>query len=144
MSKKSDSIEDKVKEDFFEEIEEIEEERSRNQHNPNSKKRIWMMDISDEFFDLKEYYLKIEYRLKWVDMNDILYGPRSIYPIRYDEHINEFINDFMVLLDSILNRIKRKKLVIIQDDEFEFNRLKSLNGKKIYSRIAFCLQKWCI
>ncbi len=93
------------------------------------KKVLWLSDITDNFNYLKNYYSGIDYRLKWIDMSDILYGSYSDYKISHDNDINEFISKFLNEIDYL-----KKKCQLVE------NRI-NLNRKKVYSRISYCIQK---
>ncbi len=136
MSKKEHNIEILEGED---EKEDKGEDKGGINHHQQHHSKIWMSDIIDEFYDLLDYYSNIDDRLKWIGVSNILYGPRSSYSIIYDKDIREFIGKFTGLVVTVTNKMNRKKLEIVQDDRQEFNRLMSLNHKKIYSRIAFVL-----
>ncbi len=142
MSKKEGKYKDEVKvkekEDFFEE-DELEDVYRSN--NIDYEHKIWISEFFDDFDDLLNHYSKIDNRLRWLGISDILYSPRSSYLIKHDKFIIEFIDEFMIELDYLLNMIKRKKLSITEDDQTEFDRLFSLNKDKIYSRISFSLEK---
>lgn len=107
----------------------------------NYKKSLWMLDINDNFSGLIDEYIKIDDRLRWIGMFDILYGRQSCYGIRYDSDIVNFIEELLNEIDKLVNHMNKKNLHIIEDDKDQFERLLSLNRKKIYSRIAFCLEK---
>jgi hypothetical protein len=154
MPKKGELVKEDTNEDVKEDKEDLhrednvdyydETEGSHQHHHYHYKNALWMSDISDDFYDLLNYYSEIDDRLKWVNMTDILYGRRSNYKLSYDSDINEFIDKFLDEIDYLLSFMKRKKHHIIEDDCDDFERLISLNREIIYSRIAFCLQKWYI
>jgi len=115
-----------------------------NKNNYNNK--VWMLDLFNEFDMIINYYSQIDDRFKWIDINDILlsrYSYKAFNTVRItnDDHINEFINDFLNEINSIVHWMNRKKLQIFEEDKHIFDKLLSLNDKKIYSRIAYRFEK---
>ena len=140
-----DNLEDEVKED---DIKENDEHYEHEQKDPqirtlnDIKNAVWILDIYDELYILLNEYTKIDDRLRYLGISDIMYGRRSSYSIKYDEQIVCFIDVFLDKILQITKSLKKKKQYIINDDKEEFERLLSLNKDRIYSRIAFCLEKW--
>ena len=139
---KEDKEDKNDKEKLKEDDDEFEDEKYRNSSNYQNK--IWMFEILDDLHDLLNYYVDSDYRLKWVGISDILYGPGSCNMIKYDDDINEFIYEFLNEIDELFDQMERKNLEIAEDDQLEFERLMTLNKEKIYSRIAYCLETWFI
>jgi hypothetical protein len=113
-------------------------------HDNQADKRseyVWILDIYDELYEIIQHYASIDPRLEWISMADIIYGRSSYYIIKHDQSINEFISVLLNEIVKIFRRIKRIKRR--ENDQVEFDRLFSLNKKAIYSRIAYCLGKWC-
>jgi len=128
----------KVK-DFLEE-ENCDFEDDKQYHNYSYKNKLWIVNIIDDLCDIISFYIKIDNRLKWIGLDDIIYGSKSRFQIKFDNHIHDFINIFLNKLDEYHKCIKNKRLEI-KDDNQIFETLMSLNSQNIYSRIAFCLEK---
>jgi hypothetical protein len=101
-------------------------------------KKLWLSDIYDNLQELLDYYTEIDDRLKWIGISNILHSRRSSYQIIDDNIVNEFIDKFLEEVFYL-----RKKHVINEDQD-EFEKLLSLNKEIIYSRMAFCFEKWCL
>jgi hypothetical protein len=108
------------------------------------KQKIFLFDLCNNLYSLLNSYIKIDDRLRCIGYSEILYGPLSFNSIKYDHHIKCFINQFLDELDNIHKEMEIKKFQIIDNDNDEFNTLKSLNSKKIYSRISYCIEKWYV
>ena len=136
---KEDKTNDNL-ENLDDEILKAEENLEENRINLTIK-RIWLYNIYDNLYDLLTIYIQKDDRLKWLSTFDIICGPYSFNLINYDHLINDFIEEFLDQLDEIYIKIKNKKLEIADDDRLEFEKLMTLNNKKIYSRIAYCFEK---
>ena len=110
--------------------------------NTNIKTKIWITEIHDFLYPLFYHYIKLDDRLKWISLPDLLYGSSSIKNINDDEIIIDFINKFVDEIDDIFDWMINKNLEIMEEDKIEFQKIMSLNENKLYPRIAYCLEKW--
>jgi hypothetical protein len=125
----------------FDDPSDIHIEEENNDKKIVHVEKIWIADIYDGVSILVTQYSKMDERLKWFGIVNLIKGPLLSIPIKHDEYINKFINDFLDMLDNISKDVSKNKLEVRDDEKNEYNRIMSLNRPTIYSRISHCINK---
>lgn len=144
MNKNKIDTREIIREVVNDEIGILDEDTNNQNTNHQNTKKFWISDMYDNLYETLDFYIIIDDRLKCISMSEILNSPFSLNTIAYDNTILDFINDFINIIDSQYEIMKRKEIEIMENDRQEFNKLLSLNKNKIYSRISYCIEKWYI